>query len=105
MHTIYKVFNSMIGSYEPVTYDTQEEANAKARDLAWLMYQINSFAVEIVALCTATDTAEAASTKAQAVAWWMLCAQTHGTPVIKVKIMDNGDEVYEDDNTGSQQEL
>lgn len=103
MHTIYKVFQPMAGSYEPVTYDTQEEANAKARDMAWLMYQTNSFAVEIVALCTATDTAEAASTKAQAVAWWMLCAQTHGTPVIQVTVMDNGDEVHEGGAAESQQ--
>jgi hypothetical protein len=36
MRTIYKILNPSIGSYE--TCDTEEEANSRAKEVAWQFY-------------------------------------------------------------------
>lgn len=38
MTTIYKVFNPTIGTYETETYNSEEEANVKAKEVAWAFY-------------------------------------------------------------------
>jgi len=40
MRTIYKILNPNIGSYE--TCDTEEEANNKAKEIAWQFYLSNT---------------------------------------------------------------
>jgi hypothetical protein len=58
MKTIYKILDPNNGSYE--TGNTEEEANTKAKEIAWNFY----------------------------------VSQTHGKPISKVTITDEGYEVW-----------
>jgi hypothetical protein len=58
MRTIYKILNPSNGLYE--TCDTEEEANTKAKEIAWNFY----------------------------------VSQTHGKPISRVTITDEGYEVW-----------